>query len=226
MKYNNILKAVFIKRPNRFIAHIELEGREEICHVKNTGRLGELLLPGAVVYVSHNDNPKRKTKYSLIAVEKNGILYNIDSQAPNQLALEWVKSGKFMDGILLVKPEKTYKKSRFDLYMETKEKKIFMEVKGVTLNQDGIGMFPDAPTERGRKHVLELCDALEDGYEAYILFVVKFKPVHGFQPNAERQPYFSESLSYAKEKGVRIMAVCCEVKPDELYIDYEIPVML
>ena len=112
MKYDNIVAATFIKRPNRFVAHIELEGREELCHVKNTGRLGELLLPGAVVYVSHNDNPKRKTKYSLIAVEKDDIIYNIDSQAPNLLALEWVKSGKFMDGILFVKPEKTYKKSR------------------------------------------------------------------------------------------------------------------
>ena len=117
MKYDNIIEGIFIKRPNRFIAHVEINGIEEVCHVKNTGRLGELLLPGAKVYVSHSDNPKRKTKYSLIAVEKEGIIYNIDSQAPNQLALEWVQSGKFLQNVILVKPEKTYKKSRFDLYI-------------------------------------------------------------------------------------------------------------
>ena len=226
MKYDNIIEGIFIKRPNRFLAHVKINGKEEICHVKNTGRLGELLLPGAKVYVSHTDNPKRKTKYSLIAVEKGDILYNIDSQAPNQLALEWVNDGKFLEDVVYVKPEKTYKKSRFDLYIETREKKIFMEVKGVTLNQDGIGMFPDAPTERGRKHVLELCEALEDGYEAYILFVVKFKPVQGFCPNTIRQPDFTQSLKEAKEKGVHIKAVCCQVTSDELWIEKEIPVFL
>ena len=226
MKYDNIIEGIFIKRPNRFLAHVKINGKEEICHVKNTGRLGELLLPGAKVYVSHTDNPKRKTKYSLIAVEKGDILYNIDSQAPNQLALEWVNDGKFLEDVVYVKPEKIYKKSRFDLYIETREKKIFMEVKGVTLNQDGIGMFPDAPTERGRKHVLELCEALEDGYEAYLLFVVKFKPVQGFCPNTIRQPDFTQSLKEAKEKGVHIKAVCCQVTSDELWIEKEIPVFL
>ena len=226
MKYNNIKEAVFIKRPNRFVAHIFIDGQEELCHVKNTGRLGELLLPDTKVYVEHHSNPNRKTRYSLIAVEKDGVIYNIDSQAPNQLALEWVTSGHFLEGVTYVKPEKTYKKSRFDLYLEAEEKKIFMEVKGVTLNQDGIGMFPDAPTQRGKKHVLELCEALEDGYEAYILFVVKFKPVHGFAPNRVRQPDFAESLKYAREKGVHIMAVGCQVAPDELYIEQEIPVIL
>ena len=225
MKYNNITEGIFIKRPNRFLAHVMIDGQEEICHVKNTGRLGELLLPGAKVQVSHSDNPNRKTKYSLIAVEKEGVFYNIDSQAPNQLALEWVQQGKFLPDVTFVKPEKTYKKSRFDLYMETKEKKIFMEVKGVTLNKDGIGMFPDAPTERGKKHVLELCEAVGDGYEAYILFVVKFQPVKGFTPNTERQPDFTESLRYAREKGVHIMAVCCRVEEDELFIEKEIPVL-
>ena len=226
MKYDNIIEGIFIKRPNRFIAHVEINGMEEVCHVKNTGRLGELLLPGAKVYVSHSDNPKRKTKYSLIAVEKEGIIYNIDSQAPNQLALEWVQSGKFLQNVILVKPEKTYKKSRFDLYIETEEKKIFMEVKGVTLNQNGVGLFPDAPTERGKKHVLELCEAMEEGYEAYLLFVVKFKPVHGFSPNKIHHPDFAETLQYAKEKGVHVMAVCCQVTPEELWIEQEIPVVL
>lgn len=226
MKYDNIKEGIFVKRPNRFVAHIIIDGKEEICHVKNTGRLGELLLPGAKVYVSRSDNPNRKTKYSLIVVEKEGILYNIDSQAPNQLAYEWVKAGNFRDDIILVKPEKTYKKSRFDLYMETTEKKIFMEVKGVTLNQNGIGMFPDAPTERGKKHVLELCEALEEGYEAYILFVVKFQPVRGLKPNTTRHPDFTESLRLAKEKGVHIMAVTCKVLPDEVSITEEIPVLI
>lgn len=226
MKYNNISEAVFIKRPNRFVAHIIINGQEEICHVKNTGRLGELLLPGAKVYVSRNDNPNRKTKYSLIAVEKEGVLYNIDSQVPNQLALEWVHSGHFEKNISYVKPEKTYKNSRFDLYIETEKKKIFMEVKGVTLNQDGIALFPDAPTERGKKHVLELCEAIEEGYEACILFVVKFRPVRHFSPNTVRHPDFTRSLRDAKEKGVHIMAVSCQVEPDEICIMEEIPVIL
>lgn len=226
MKYNNIKEAVFIKRPNRFIAHVFLDGREEICHVKNTGRLGELLVPDAKVFVCQSDNPNRKTKYSLIAVENDGIIYNIDSQAPNQLAYEWVKTGGFIDNVTLIKPEKTYKKSRFDLYIEAQDRKIFMEVKGVTLNQDGCGLFPDAPTERGKKHVLELCEAMEEGFEAYILFVVKFSPVNNFKPNTVRQPDFTKSLMDAKEKGVHVMAVCCQVSPGEISIKKEIPVIL
>ncbi len=226
MVYSNIKEAVFIKRPNRFVAHVLLEEREEICHVKNTGRLGELLVQGAKVYISESDNPARKTKYSLIAVEKDGIIYNIDSQAPNQLVLEWVKEGRFMPGITYVKPEKTYQKSRFDFYMETEDKKLFMEVKGVTLNQDGIGFFPDAPTERGRKHVLELCKAVEDGYEAYIVFVVKFGTAKGFSPNTVRHPDFAAMLKEAGEKGVHIMAVRCSVKPEEITIENEIPCFL
>lgn len=226
MNYDQVIEGTFIKRPNRFLAHVLIKEQEEICHVKNTGRLGELLLPGAKVYVTANNNPKRKTKFSLIAVEKEGTLYNIDSQAPNKLAYEWIAAGKFLPNITYLKAEKTYKNSRFDIYAETKDKKIFMEVKGVTLNDNGIGMFPDAPTERGKKHVLELCEALADGYETYILFVVKFKPVHGFTPNTIRQPDFTESLKLAKEKGVHIMAVCCDVFPDHLSIEKEIPVIL
>lgn len=226
MKYKNVIAGIFVKRPNRFLAHVVVEGREEMCHVKNTGRLGELLLPGAKVYVVLAENPNRKTKYSLIAVEKEGILYNIDSQAPNQLAYEWAQQGRFLSDVKKIKPEKTYGKSRIDLYLETENKKILMEVKGVTLNQDGIGMFPDAPTERGKKHVLELCEAVKDGYEAYLLFVVKFQPVKGFLPNTVRQPDFTESLRYAKKQGVHLMAVCCRVEPDEIWIDREIPVLL
>lgn len=226
MKYKNVIEGIFVKRPNRFLAHVVIEGKEEVCHVKNTGRLGELLLPGAKVYAALAENPNRKTKYSLIAVEKEGILYNIDSQVPNQLTYEWAQQGRFLSDVKMIKPEKTYGKSRIDLYLETEDKKILMEVKGVTLNQDGIGMFPDAPTERGKKHVLELCEAVKEGYEAYLLFVVKFQPVKGFLPNTARQPEFTESLRYAQKQGVHVMAVCCQVEPDEIWIDREIPVLL
>ena len=226
MKYKNIVKGLFIKRPNRFLAHVLIDGVEEICHVKNTGRLGELLIPNAIVYLETHDDPKRKTKFSLIAVEKDGVLYNIDSQAPNKLAYEWIKEGNLIDGLSLIKAEKTYGNSRFDLYMEAGERKIFMEVKGVTLNKDGIGLFPDAPTERGKKHVEELMNALADGYEAYVLFVVKFQPVKGFRPNYLRQPEFLESLKKAKETGVNIIAVCCNVMPDRITISHQIPVEL
>lgn len=226
MKYDNIKSGRFEKRPNRFIAHVEVDGKMEICHVKNTGRLSELLISGAKVYVEENDNPKRKTRFSLIAVEKDGILYNIDSQAPNKVAKEWVEQGNFLPDVTFVKSEKTFRKSRFDLYIETENKKIFMEVKGVTLNQEGIGYFPDAPTERGKKHILELCDALEEGYEACILFVVKFQPAKGFTPNRVRQPDFADALIMAQEKGVKVMAVECKVKPDNLSIVREIPVFL
>lgn len=226
MKYEKVVEGTFINRPNRFLAHVCIEGREEICHVKNTGRLKELLLPGAKVYAARSDNHKRKTKFSLIAVEKEGILYNIDSQAPNQIALEWVKNGGFLPDVTYVKAEKTYGNSRFDLYIETSDKRIFMEVKGVTLNDNGIGLFPDAPTKRGEKHVMELCHAIDDGYESYILFVVKFNPVNGFSPNGEKHPDFKKTLKDAADRGVHIMAVNCNVLPDELSIRGEIPVYL
>ena len=226
MKYDKIKEGRFISRPNRFLAHVRIDGKEEVCHVKNTGRLSELLIKGAKVYVQEHDNPKRKTRFSLIGIEKNGTLYNIDSQAPNQVAREWVERGDFLSGITYIKQEKTYHDSRFDLYMETNDSKIFMEVKGVTLNKNGIGYFPDAPTERGKKHVLELCDAKKDGYEAYVLFVVKFQPAKGFSPNRLSQPDFADALIMAREKGVKILAVECKVMPGELVIEKEIPVIL
>lgn len=226
MKYDNILEGRFETRPNRFVAQVEINGKTETCHVKNTGRLSELLVRGAKVYVEENDNPKRKTRFSLIAVEKDGILYNIDSQAPNKVAKEWVEQGHFLPDVTFIQAEKTFRKSRFDLYIETKEKKIFIEVKGVTLNQDGIGYFPDAPTERGKKHILELCEALEEGYEACILFVVKFQPAKGFTPNRKRQPDFADALIMAREKGVKVMAVECKAEPDSLSIVREIPIFL
>ena len=226
MKYENIKTGSFVSRPNRFIAQVIIEGEEHKCHVKNTGRLTELLVPGAKVYVEEHHNPNRKTRFSLIAVEREGILYNIDSQAPNKVAMEWVKKGGFLSDVTLVKAEKTYKNSRFDLYLEAGEKKVFMEVKGVTLNRDGYGYFPDAPTERGKKHVLELMDAKEHGFLTCILFVVKFRDALGFRPNRQRQPDFADALLKAREKGVEIMAVECRVEPDCLEIRKQIPVFL
>ena len=159
-------------------------------------------------------------------MEREGILYNIDSQAPNKVAMEWVKKGGFLSDVTLVKAEKTYKNSRFDLYLEAGEKKVFMEVKGVTLNRDGYGYFPDAPTERGKKHVLELMDAKEHGFLTCILFVVKFRDALGFRPNRQRQPDFADALLKAREKGVEIMAVECRVEPDCLENRKQIPVFL
>ena len=172
MKYENIKKAKFINRPNRFIAHIEIDGKEEVAHVKNTGRCKELLTEGATVYVSESDNPERKTRYDLVKVIKGDRLINMDSQAPNKIFHEWVKKGNLFKNITLIKPESKYKNSRFDFYIEADGKKIFVEVKGVTLEDKGVVRFPDAPTERGVKHINELISALEDGYEAYIAFVI------------------------------------------------------
>ncbi|MDO4555181.1 MAG: DNA/RNA nuclease SfsA [Lachnospiraceae bacterium] len=226
MRYENVRSGIFLSRPNRFIAMVDLDGETYPCHVKNTGRLSELLVKGTTVYVEEHDNPNRKTRFSLIAVMRDGSLYNIDSQAPNKVAKEWVEEGSFLSDVTLIKPEKTYKNSRFDLYIETKSEKIFMEVKGVTLNREGIGYFPDAPTERGKKHVLELIDAVKNGYRACVLFVVKFEEAKGFRPNRERQPDFADALLLAQKEGVQILAVYCHVKPDQLKIVSQIPVFL
>lgn len=224
MKYNNILPAVFVSRPNRFIAEIELEGRVEICHVKNTGRCRELLTHGARVYVQKSDNPKRKTKYDLISVFKGGELVNIDSQAPNKVFGEWVSEGNFIKNISLIKPECRYKNSRFDFYMEADGRKIFAEIKGVTLEENGTAMFPDAPTERGVKHIGELCECIADGFEAYIFFVIQMKGCRRLIPNRKTHREFADALSEAESKGVHIHALSCRVTPDELRIDEEVEV--
>jgi sugar fermentation stimulation protein A len=221
MKYENIIKGKFIERPNRFIAYVEVNGEIEICHVKNTGRCKELLIPGVTVFLQKNDNPKRKTKFSLIGVIKGERLINIDSQIPNKAVQEWILKGNLFKEITLVKPEKTYNKSRFDFYIETKEKKIFMEVKGVTLEENSVVRFPDAPTERGVKHINELCDCMKEGYEAYIIFVIQMKEVSYFEPNDETHKEFGEALRRAKKLGVNIIAVDCEIKEDSIEIaDY------
>lgn len=221
MKYENIIKGKFIARPNRFIAHVEINGKIEVCHVKNTGRCKELLISGVTVFVQENDNPKRKTKFSLIGVIKDKRIINIDSQIPNKAVHEWILKGNLVKEITLIKPETTYNKSRFDFFIETKEKKIFIEVKGVTLEENNIVRFPDAPTERGVKHIKELCDCIKEGYEAYIIFVIQMKDVLYFEPNDDTHKEFGEALREAKTAGVNIIAVDCEVGEDSIKIaDY------
>lgn len=230
MKYSNVKKAKFISRPNRFIAYCEVDGKRETVHVKNTGRCRELLLEGSAVYLSVSDDIRRKTKYDLISVEKateqGVLLINMDSQAPNAAAHEWIKScGLFEEGAKICR-EVTYGKSRFDLYVEQGDRRAFIEVKGVTLESDGVASFPDAPTERGVKHVCELARAIGEGYEAYILFVVQMKGIHSFTPNDDTHKAFGDALRAAKKAGVKILAYDCLVTPDEMVIDAPVNIEL
>ena len=226
MQYASVTEGTFLSRPNRFIAHIQIDGRTEICHVKNTGRLRELLIPGATVYLEKSGNPNRKTAYDLIAVEKDGQIINIDSQIPNRLAEEWLGKNPLFPDLSCLRREKTYGQSRFDLYFERGTEKSFMEVKGVTLNLEGIARFPDAPTQRGVKHIQELCRCREEGYSAYLLFVIQMKGVLGVEPNDAAHPAFGEALRRAAAAGVKILAVDCRVTPEELQADQEVPVLL
>lgn len=226
MHYERIHKAVFLSRPNRFIARIELGGAQQVCHVKNTGRCAELLLPGAEIYVQKSLNPARKTQYDLISVKKGDTLINMDSQAPNQVALEWLKSPSSISPFSRVRPETTWEDSRFDFYLEYGEQKAFMEVKGVTLEEQGVAMFPDAPTERGVKHIEGLCRCLEQGFSAYLLFVIQMKGITHFVPNDSTHPAFGDALRRAREKGVRLLAYDCNVTPDSLSLRNEIKIKL
>lgn len=219
MKYSNIKRALFLSRPNRFIAYAKLNDEIVKCHVKNTGRCKELLIPGETyVYLEdHGINVNRSTRYSLITVEKNYRLINMDSQIPNMVAYEWLLSGGFGADIAMAKREQKFHNSRFDIYYERKDRrKGFLEVKGVTLEQDGIARFPDAPTERGVKHIYELMDAIKEGYEAGILFVIQMKGILYFTPNDDTHAEFGEALRRAKKAGVAIMAIDCHVKEDEI----------
>ncbi|MBP3634133.1 MAG: DNA/RNA nuclease SfsA [Oscillospiraceae bacterium] len=222
--YKNMVPGTFCARPNRFIAHVQIAGKEEICHVKNTGRCKELLVPGAQVWCQHHDDPNRKTKWSLIAVQKGERLINMDSQIPNKVAYDYVNQGGLGFVPEFVKGEKTYGTSRFDLYYEAQGKKGFVEVKGVTLEQDGIARFPDAPTERGRKHLLELQKAASEGYEAWVLFVIQMSDIRHFEPNSATDPAFAEALRQVAQNGVRIRAAECAVTPNGLVITKEVPV--
>lgn len=213
--YNNVLKGIFRRRPNRFIAYVDINGKTEKVHVKNTGRCKELLVPGCTVYLDKPDNPNRKTAYDLVAVMKGDTLINMDSAAPNKVFGQWAKEN--YPGAI-IKPEVKYKNSRFDFYIEQGDRKIFTEVKGVTLEENGIVKFPDAPTERGLKHIHELIDAVENGYEARIFFVVQIENVKLFTPNYATHRQFGEALKLAREKGVKILAYNCKVTPDSMSI--------
>ena len=223
MKYKKIVEGVFIERPNRFIAKVLINNTEETVHVKNTGRCRELLVKQCRVFLSETDNPSRKTRYDLVAVEKvtpNGtILINMDSQIPNDAVYEWLQKGELFSKSAVIRREVKYKNSRFDFYVEDNGKNIFLEVKGVTLENNGIAMFPDAPTERGVKHINELCRCIEDGYCAYIIFVIQMKGVHLFKPNADTHPEFADALEYAAKKGVGILAYDCVVTESSIEID-------
>ena len=225
MRYNNMVSGIFLARPNRFIAHIEIDGREEICHVKNTGRCQELLVPGARVWCQHSDNPARKTEYDLIAVQKGERLINMDSQAPNIAAKEWLSSGGLGE-ISQLRAETVHGDSRFDFSFVLDGRKCFLEVKGVTLENDGICAFPDAPTERGVKHLNELTACMADGYEAAVCFVIQMEGMKQFSPNYATHPAFGDALRAASQAGVQVLAVECHVEPDKLEMTHHIPVIL
>lgn len=230
MRYENIYKGFFVERPNRFVAVVKLGREVVIAHVKNTGRCGELLLPGAVVYLQKAENPTRKTQYDLIGVEKETqrgrMMVNMDSQAPNRVFAEWAETGRFLPGLNVLRPETKWGNSRFDFYWEAGERKGFTEVKGVTLENEGHARFPDAPTERGIKHLEELIRAKAAGYEAAVCFVIQMAPMKDFGPNDDTHPAFGEALRRAKAAGVEILAMECQVGPDCLEIWRPVPIAL
>lgn len=230
MKYRKIVQGSFLTRPNRFIAHVRVDGNVEVCHVKHTGRCRELLLPESIVYLEESDNPARKTKYDLVAVKKGEILVNMDSGAPNKVVDEWLKSGHCplfaADEERKIKPEYKYGNSRIDFYGEAGTRKILMEVKGVTLEENGVARFPDAPSERAVKHVKELEKAVSEGYECYVMFVVQMKGVSCFTPNKDTQPEFCQVLRQAEKAGVKVLAYDCKVREDELMLSEPVEVCL
>ena len=230
MKYKSVVKGTFISRPNRFIAMVSVNDAIETVHVKNTGRCKELLVEGAIVYLSVSDNLTRKTKYDLIAVEKitgsGAILINMDSQIPNDVAVEWLRESEMFSPGAVIRREVFYGSSRFDIYVEDGVRRAFVEVKGVTLECNGVASFPDAPTERGIKHLNELIKAHDEGYEAYALFVIQMKGVELFTPNRERHPQFADALKYAEDNGVKILAIDCIITPDSIIPDKPVDIKL
>lgn len=223
MQYNNMVPGIFLSRPNRFIAHIEIDGQVEICHVKNTGRCRELLVPGAQVWCQHSENPNRKTKYDLITVKKGDRLINMDSQAPNIAAGQWLASGGLGE-ISELKAEYTHGDSRFDFSFLLDGKRCFLEVKGVTLEHDGVCAFPDAPTERGVKHLKGLTQAAKEGYGAFVLFVIQMADVKYLRPHDETDPAFGAALREAAENGVTVLALDCGVTEDVMQL--RLPVLV
>lgn len=226
MIYPGIVRAAFIDRPNRFIAHVLVAGERRVCHVKNTGRCRELLLPGAQVLLQRADKPGRKTDLDLIAVWKGARLINMDAAAPNRVFGEWARSGGFLPGITLLRPEVVHGDSRFDFYLEAGRRRAFVEVKGVTLEENGVARFPDAPTQRGVKHLNGLAQCLKEGYEAWAVFVVQMEGVSRFEPNWATHPAFGQALVQAQSAGVNVMAVDCRVSEDSLSIRQSVPVNL
>lgn len=228
MEYYNIKHGVFLSRPNRFLAKVIVEGKEETVHVKNTGRLKELLISGTEAVLEESNKPNRKTKYSLIGIYKGKELVNIDSQAPNAAVFEAVKNGRIKEIGLpqFVKREVKYGDSRFDIYYERDGVKGFAEVKGVNLDVDGIAKFPDAPTERGSKHLRELIRAHEKGYECSVLFVIQMKGIKAFMPNAEMDKSFAASLMAASKAGVNVLAYDCSITESSMTLDKKIDVIL
>ena len=230
MTYHNIRPGIFIKRPNRFIAHVEVNGVEEICHVKNTGRCRELLVPGAKVWLVESDNPARKTRFDLVAVEKmredGTLLINMDSQAPNHIFREWAEEGNFRPDLKILRGETTFGNSRFDYYWEDSKKRGFVEIKGVTLEHDGVVRFPDAPTERGVKHLEELMAAKAAGYEAAVCFIVQMEGMDHLEPNDATHPAFGDALRKCAAAGVEVFALECETAPGYVKAVRPIPVIL
>lgn len=231
MNYKTIVEAKFIERPNRFIAYCEIDKVIEKVHVKNTGRCKELLVPNCTVYLEESDNPNRKTKYSLIAVKKGNRLINMDSQIPNKVVQEalmnkTIELPNLDEEITFIKPEKTYGNSRFDIYLETETKKAFIEIKGVTLEEENIVLFPDAKTERGVKHIKELIEAKKEGYYTYVIFVVQMKDVRYFTPNRKMHKELADTLIEAENLGVKVLAYDCKVTPNSIEIKDEVKVKL
>lgn len=216
MKYENVIKGRFIKRDNRFIAHIEVDGKDEVCHVKNTGRCRELLTEGAEVYIEPSTNPERKTRFSLVTVNKSGRLINMDSQAPNKVVEEAINNKIIFDDVTFLKREYKYGNSRFDFYIERGSGKAFIEVKGVTLENDNVVSFPDAPSERAVKHLEELKKAVEEGYGAYVIFVVQMEDVDYFVPNEKNHKAFADKLREVSKDGVKVLGYDCFVSANEV----------
>ena len=226
MNYNDICEGRFESRPNRFIAYVNIAGRTEKVHVKNTGRCRELLTDNVQVFLNKSNNPERSTAYDLVAVKKKERIINMDSQAPNKAVEEWLLRGGLFENITALKPETTYENSRFDFYVETPEDKIFIEVKGVTLEQENVVLFPDAPSQRAVKHINELAGAVKEGYKAYILFVIQMEDVMFFTPNRNTHPEFADALLRARQAGVEVLAYDCKVTPDSMKVNSPVPVRL
>ena len=226
MTYDRIVEGRFIQRPNRFIAHVELNGERVVCHVKNTGRCRELLIPGARVLLQRAENPARKTAYDLISVWKGERLINMDAAAPNAVFARWLREGGLGFVPSLVKPECTHGDSRFDFYFEREGRGCFAEVKGVTLEEGGVVRFPDAPTERGVKHLRGLARCVEEGFEAYAVFIIQMKGVKVFEPNRATHPEFGLALQEAAAAGVHVLALDCDVTEHSLTIADRVPIDL